>query len=110
MGKDVLTDEQYVYHIQPRTLTETISCFTGIPGEKLKNANLKNLERINIALAFMALSPKFDRTATGRELCPPADVTIESLGQFEDLRALIQKMPKKPMEEYLPEDDHTGAG
>lgn len=95
-----VTYSQYVYHIYPRRLTETISCFTGIPVKTLENSELKGLEKINIALAFMTLSPKFERTLMVGPYVLPVDITLQSLGQFEDLRALLTKMPKKPMEEF----------
>lgn len=95
-----VTYSQYVYHIYPRTLAETISLFSGISRETLESAELKGLEKINIALIFMSMSPQFERTQVVNNLVLPADPTIESLGQFEDLRACLNKLPRKEMKEY----------
>jgi hypothetical protein len=96
-----VTYEQYHYHIRPRKLSQTIHCFTGIPIKTLETAEIKNIERINLALAFMALSPNFDRTEMVGNYILPVDVTIQSLGQFEDLRALLQKHPQKTKDQVL---------
>lgn len=95
-----VTYSQSKFHIYPRTLSETISCFTGIPRETLESSEIKGLEKINIALSFMSLSPQYTRTDVVNGVVLPADVTIESLGQFEDLRGLLNKLPKKEMKEY----------
>lgn len=95
-----VTYEQYVFHVIPRTLTETISCFTGIPVETLATAKLKNIDRISLALAFMTLSPKMERTAIVGNYVMPGAPEFESLAQFEDLRETIKKLPQKKREEY----------
>ncbi len=97
---DDLTYSQCQFHIYPRTLAETISLFSGIPRETLESSELKGLEKINIALAFMSISPNFKRTEVVNNIVLPVDPTIESLGQFEDLRALLNKLPKKEMKDY----------
>jgi hypothetical protein len=102
-----VTYTQYIYHIYPRSLSETISCFTGIPVKTLESAQIKGLEKINIALEFIRTVPHFERTKLVGPYCLPQDVTLQSLGQFEDLRALLVKMPKKPMEEFEFEDHVT---
>jgi hypothetical protein len=62
----------------------------------LENAELKNLEKISIALAFLTVSPKTVDSKPTPMIGPyvsPKDVLIESVGQFEDLRALLMKVP-----------------
>lgn len=85
--------------IHTSTLTDHISIFTGIPRETLEAAELKNLEKISLALSFLSIAPKFDRTERVGPYTMPEDVTIKSTGQFENLAALLRKMPKDPMTE-----------
>lgn len=99
-----VTYTQYLFHIYPRTLAEMISCFSGIPRETLEAAELKGLEKINIALIFMSMAPDFKRTDVVGSYVLPSDVTLESLGQFEDLRSLLNKLPKKQFKEYEYQD------
>src|SRR5688500_1390548 len=75
-------------------LTDYISLFTGISKDILLKAELRNVEKVSIALSFLTIPPKFDGTPT-KMVGPyvmPKDVTIESLGQFEDLRGLSRKL------------------
>lgn len=95
-----VTYNQYCFHIYPRTLAEMISLFSGIPKETLEAAELKGLEKINLALIFMSMPPNFERTSVVNGIALPSDVTIESLGQFEDLRGLLNKLPKKDFKDY----------
>lgn len=95
-----VTYSQYVYHIIPRSLTETISCFTRIPIETLINSKLKNVDKMSLALAFMSLSPNMERTAIVGKYIMPGAPEFESLAQFEDLRETIKKLPQKKREEY----------
>jgi hypothetical protein len=92
-----VTYAQYVALITlPFTIKHQISLFTGIPIDTLENAELKNLEKISIALAFLTVSPKtVDSKPTPMigPYVPPKDVTLQSVGQFEDLRALLMKVP-----------------
>ena len=92
---DDVTYSQYVSLLTlPNTLIHQIHLFTGIPIETLQAAELKNLEKIAIALSFINLSPKAEEGPRDiGKYFVPKDVTIESLGQFEDLRALIHKRP-----------------
>lgn len=94
-----VTYRQYVALIHSVSLTDQISVFTGIPRETLEQAELKNLENISLALFFLSISPNFDRTRMVGPYVMPEDVTIQSTGQFEDLRGLLMKMPKDPMED-----------
>ena len=99
-----VTYSQYLFHLYPRTLSETISCYTGISRETLESRDIKGLEKINLALAFMSLSPKLERTDTVGKYVLPKDITLQSLGQFEDLRGLLKKLPTKKMEDFDYED------
>jgi hypothetical protein len=90
-----LTYSQYVSLLTlPNSLVHQIHLFTQIPLETLQSAELKNLEKIAIALSFINLSPKAEEGPKDiGKYFVPKDVTIESLGQFEDLRALIHRRP-----------------
>lgn len=91
-----VTYSQYVGLLDAEnTLLYYIHFFTGIPKETLEKATLKNLEVISLALSFLTIPPKFESKAVHVGPYPmPADVTIESLGQFEDLRGLLTKLPE----------------
>lgn len=91
-------DVMYLQYIAlltiPNSLIHYIHLFTGIPLDKLQNAELKNLEKISLALSFLTIPPQFTEGAVNIGKYPvPKDVTIESLGQFEDLRALCNRRP-----------------
>lgn len=91
-----VTYAQYVALIDtPPTLPDYIALFTGIKKEILLSAELRNTESINLALAFLSIPPAFDGKPS-KMVGPyalPKDITIQSLGQFEDLRALLNKVP-----------------
>lgn len=95
-----LTYAQYLFHVQPRTLTESIHCLTGIPLETLQTATLKNVDKIHLALIFMSLPPNFERTAVVGRYVMPGDPVFESVAQFEDLRNTIKQLPKKDRKDY----------
>lgn len=101
-----LSFDQYVSLLKPMTLKGQISLFTGINPDYLEKAEIKNLEKISIALAFLTISPHFDRTAKVGQYILPDDVTIHSLGQFEDLRGLLTKFPKKQEGEMMTIEDN----
>lgn len=86
-------------------LLEYIHLFTGISRDILYKAELKNLENISLALSFLTIPPKFEAKPT-RTVGPyvlPVDITVQSVGQFEDLRGLMMKAPKeiKTMEDNI---------
>lgn len=89
-----VTYQQYIDLLHTVTLTDHIHVFTGIPRETLEQAEIRNLEKISLALSFLSFAPTFQRTKLVGPYFVPDDVTIQSLGQFEDLRALLMKMPK----------------
>ena len=80
----------------PNSLLHYLHLFTGIPLESLQKAQIANLEKIALALSFLTIPPKFEPGVT-KMVGPyviPEDVTLQSLGQFEDLKALLQKVPQ----------------
>ena len=91
-----VTYNQYIELLKlPNSLLHYIHLFTSIPIETLQNSELKNLERIALSLSFLTIPPKPDGKPT-LMVGPypmPADVTIQSLGQFEDLRDLAKRLP-----------------
>ena len=99
-----VTYAQYIQLIHGPSLPAVISIFTGLPEETVTKAELKNLESVLIALGFLDTPPQL--TGKSKMVGPytmPDDVTIQSLGQFEDLRGLIQKLPKT--DKYTIEDN-----
>jgi hypothetical protein len=96
---DDVTYRQSIALLDSVTLTDHIHIFTGIPKETLEAAELKNLEKISLALSFLSFPPTWERTNMVGRYTLPLDVTIQSVGQFEDLRGQLLKMPPKPMEE-----------
>lgn len=99
-----VTYSQYIQLLKPpNSLPRCIHIFTGIPLETLEKAELKNLERISLALSFLTIPPKPEAGPT-KMVGPfhlPKDITITSLGQFEDLRGLLSKMPKDETGKFL---------
>ena len=96
-----VTYSQYIALLTlPNSLIHCINLFTGIPVETLEKAELKNLEKISIALSFINALPKFEQAPTRMvgNYVLPTDITIKSLGQFEDLRALLYKVPSEVFE------------
>lgn len=81
--------------IRSKTLADHIHIFTDIPRETIETAEIHNLEKISLALSFLSFAPDF--TKPTKMIGPyfvPDDITIQSTGQFEDLRALLAKIPK----------------
>jgi len=101
-----VTYHQYIQLISALTITDHISIFTGIPVETLEDAELKNLESIGLALSFMTTTPSFERTEVVGPYIMPMDITIQSTGQFEALRGLINKIPARVI---TPEDHELVA-
>lgn len=89
-----VTYEQYIGLLHTTSITDQIHVFTDIPRETLDRAEITNLEKINLALSFLSFTPKFERTELIGRYLVPADVTLKSTRQFEDLRGLLKKMPK----------------
>lgn len=102
-----VTYNQYIQLLQlPNSLLHYIHLFSGIPVETLQRSEFRNLEKIAIALAFLSMPPKYEGKPTPMvgPFVTPKDVTIESLAQFEDLRGLIQRLPRKDIKEYEAQD------
>src|SRR5690554_1987973 len=90
-----VTYSQYVSLLSTlNTLPAYIALFTGIDQKRIESSELKNLETIAIALSFITIPPKIETAKPTRLVGPyvvPADVTLQSLGQFEDLRGVLQR-------------------
>jgi hypothetical protein len=95
-----VTYSQYVYMLIPRTFVEYIHLFSGIPLETLNGAQIKNVDKLSLALAFLSLPPDMTRTETVGAFVLPGMPQFESLGQFEDLRNLVKKYPRKERAEF----------
>lgn len=89
-----VTYRQYVALLDSRDITDYISIFTDVPREILKQSEIKGLEIIDQALYFLAKPPSFPPTPMVGPYIVPVDITIQSTGQFEDLRALLVRAYK----------------
>jgi hypothetical protein len=86
------------------TLLAYISIFTKIPRETLAKAELKNLEKIALALSFLTVPPKFEYDKPTEMVGPwvlPKDVTVQSVAQFEDLRGLMNNIPPEIIQKII---------
>lgn len=91
-----VTAEQYVALLTlPPTLKHHIGLFTNIPVAVLEVAEITNLEDISAALSFLNFPPDMGPgpTPTVGKYILPVDITLQSVGQFEDLRVLLNKFP-----------------
>lgn len=106
-----VTFDQYVSLLRmPNSLVHYIALFSGIDVSVLQNATIINLESLSIALSFLTITPHFDRTKLVGPYVMPSDVTLQIVGQFEDLRALLAKLPRKQSGEvYTIEDNELIA-
>lgn len=96
-----VTYSQYVYMIIPRTFTEYIHLFSGVPLETLNKAQVKNVDKLGLALSFLSWPPNLsERTAMVGPFALPGKPQFESLGQFEDLRNLIKEYPHKERKDF----------
>jgi hypothetical protein len=93
-----VTYRQYLALLDSKSLTDQIHIFTGIPKETLETAELKNLEKITLALSFLYIAPKFERTQLVGPYTLPMDITIQSTGQMESLKRLLPQL-KDPAQE-----------
>lgn len=90
-----VTYKNYIALLDCKNLIDYIALFTGIERDILLKAELRNVEVIAQSLSFVTVQPKFEAGPT-KLVGPyvlPVDVTVESLGQFEDLRGLLAKAP-----------------
>lgn len=95
-----VTYSQYVYLIIPRTFTEYIHLFSGIPLETLNYATIKNIDKLSLALAFLSIRPDMTRTEVVGPYILPGQPQFESLAQFEDLRSLVKQYPQKERKDF----------
>lgn len=94
--EDVTFDQYLKLGKNKDGITGEISIFTGLEVEKLKKSNIEGLNKLIQALSFLKKQPDFngDATKIGGYPLPlnsegVFDVQFESLGQFEDLRAVM---------------------
>lgn len=92
-----VTYRQYIELIKPHTFLDQIALFTGIDLEVLRKAELRNADEMLKHLSFLNVPPPFESKPTMLvgPYTLPSDITTLSLGQFEDLRGLLAKGPKK---------------
>jgi hypothetical protein len=92
-----VTYQQYISLLTlPDSLLHQINLFTKIGLDVLFTAELRNLEKISMALSFLNIAPKVVEDKPTRmvgKFTMPKDCTIESLAQFEDLRGLLNRRP-----------------
>lgn len=100
-----LTFAQYLGIMQNKSGTlGYISIFTGIDIDTLKKAKIEGLDMIIQSLSFLRDTPKFEGNTEqiGKYKLPlnskgVFDVQLESLGQFEDMRAVMMSIPDKDL-------------
>jgi hypothetical protein len=93
---------QYIKIIQTNaSATDVISIFTGIDIKTLKKAKIEGLEMIMQSLSFLKKSPQWEGVCDkiGKYVLPinskgKFDIQFESLGQFEDMRSIMNKVPE----------------
>ena len=89
---------------EANTYYKLIAIFTGMPEESIRKADeagkINNIDKILSALNFLKTPAKFDKVTT--EIGPfklplnhkkEFNIQFESLGQFEDMRARMLKVP-----------------
>ncbi len=88
-------------------ILELISLFTGIDIDTLKKAEIEGLESIIETLSFLKETPEFPASTPriGKYELPlnskgEYNIQFESLGQFEDMRAVMSKVPNNNALEY----------
>lgn len=96
--------QQYFDLLSVKTFTERIVILTKIPAESIANAQIIGLEKLLQAISFADTPEVFQPTGKLGQYKVPADITIESLGQFEDLIDLSRQIPKKDVANYTLED------
>lgn len=105
-----VTYNLYVAMLSTKDLADVLSVLTGIETEVIRNAEIKNLDAISTALAFMNKPPDFSkRTAMLNDIKMPKVITAESLAQFQDVEHTRERLPGKPTEEYTIEDHKLTA-
>lgn len=106
---DELTWNQfYEVHNSGSDILKRLSIASGLNYETLKTATIVGLEDVLKAMQFMTKPPEWDKPVLQ---CGPYklptnnkgqyNIQFESLGQFEDLRVLISKLPERPTTKEL---------
>lgn len=97
---DDVTLSQHLEITKTKTgISGLISIFTGIHEETLKTAKIEGLNEVIEALSFVRKAPNYSGEVTniGKYKLPlnskgVFDIQFETLGQFEDLRAIMMAM------------------
>mgnify|MGYP003428561396 CR=1 FL=1 len=103
-----VTFKQYldIFELKDDTI-QLVSIFTGLEYDYLKNAVIIGLDDILTALSFIYKMPEFPGSVSE---CGPFkihnnskggfNIQHESLGQFEDMRAVMNKLPEKDIKAH----------
>lgn len=97
-----LTFKQYIGIMKAKTDLEQLSVLSGIELEVLLKAEIGGVEELLIAMSFLKTVPQLPPSVTqiGLYKLPvnskgQFDIRFESLGQFEDMRQIMKKLPEK---------------
>lgn len=101
-----VTFTQYLGLLKPdRTFSETLSILTGV--EISPNDTILGIEALIQAMSFLSTAPKFPASVNmvGEYHLPTNnkgafDIQLESLGQFEDMRNIMIKVPEKDVQAH----------
>jgi hypothetical protein len=96
-----ITFNQYVAIMKAKSDLEHLSILSGIDYEIIRKAEIGGVEELIIAMSFLqklpVIPPSVDRV--GPYSLPlnnkgQFDIRLESLGQFEDMRQIMRKLPE----------------
>jgi hypothetical protein len=101
---DETTFEQYlgVLNGEDKPDSYFLALMLGMDYEEFKKCELKGFEQAMTALTFLKTAPTWlERPAKIGSYILPADLTLESVGQYEDMKALVKG--KKDIKELVQE-------
>lgn len=99
-----ITVGQHIKLLQTETVIDSIAVFCDIPRETLRTATILGLDRILLMLRFLNEPKVYTKTDKIGPYSVPKDITIESLGQFEDFRSQLKRYPFKEAKDLTLED------
>lgn len=71
--------------------------------ETLRKAEIKGFEKVLIALDFLIVPPVWNQEQPERigKFILPKDITLESVGQYEDMKAVFVSNREKPLADFV---------
>jgi hypothetical protein len=87
-----VTWKQYLQLVEPRTIVDRLSIFTGIPKDKLTKSKITGLEPVLVALKFLDEGMDIPEYPTKLgEYILPKDITLQTIEQYQILQKEIEK-------------------